>query len=88
MPALPRRRRAGRVDRRSDPVTTLRCSACGAAHERAGQRYCAPCHAAYQRRWRAARRGQVEALAYIALSLLSGTGRDVARETQVTKAAV
>lgn len=28
------------------------CSKCGVEHVRKGQRYCAPCHAAYMRDWR------------------------------------
>lgn len=28
------------------------CSKCGQPHERAGQRYCADCHATYMREWR------------------------------------
>jgi hypothetical protein len=30
----------------------IRCSGCGDEHGRIGQRYCAPCHAAYMREWR------------------------------------
>lgn len=30
------------------------CSACGVAHERKNQRYCASCHADYMRKWRKA----------------------------------
>ena len=31
------------------------CSSCGGARDRPGQRYCSGCHAAYMRRWNAAR---------------------------------
>jgi hypothetical protein len=30
----------------------MRCSRCGAEHDRKGQRYCLSCHAAYAREWR------------------------------------
>ncbi len=30
-----------------------RCSKCGGRNDRAPQRYCSGCHAAYQREWRA-----------------------------------
>lgn len=32
--------------------TTEVCSKCGSAHGRINQRYCAVCHAEYQRMWR------------------------------------
>jgi len=34
----------------------MTCSKCDGLNDRAGQRYCRPCHAAYQRMYRARRR--------------------------------
>lgn len=40
-------------------MTPLHCSNCAGNHHRVGQRYCAACHAAYQRKWRYLKRREL-----------------------------
>jgi hypothetical protein len=40
----------------------MKCSECAADNDRAPQRYCSTCHAAYQRRWRKQRTEELRAL--------------------------
>jgi hypothetical protein len=64
-------------------LATLKCSGCGAPHERVGQRFCHGCHAAYQADWRKRENADRRAIARVVARYARDAGTIERRPCQV-----